>query len=226
MYQPQSGTLAEVKVTGIKTISKKEIFEQISWNPDVPDPSADWKKWESLLAQHPRIRSIKTSYKRGVLELFIEEREAFGILHIGDTLYEFDEEFQIFSRNDTRTVWTPVIAGDFRLSSDAFTEEGAGRGFRDNPPKVTGPLFESLWRQVVRLRREYPEIWARISEVQRRSDGDIYLYFHEPFRCIVNLGPVLSGIQMRKLYSALAYFEAETEKVRFLDLRGEDGFYY
>lgn len=182
---------------------------------DAKDPTQglapqEWKSWVRKLESHPRYSEVKIEKNRAVLNLYIVEEPVLGVAQIENDIYELGDGFRLLSKNELRSNWLPILTGDFRI--------------RDG--KMEGANFQSLWKQSLGFKLDYPDVWSRLSEIEARKDGDIFLYLHHPQRMKVNMGSFLSSRQGRKLYASLAYLEAENVKAEFLDLRGDDGFYY
>lgn len=217
--------LIEIQITGNHYVYKDEILNSIDWKPGIQYNRQLIHSWEKQLLQNPRIESVNWKFRYGRLELKIQEREPIGILHTHGDIYEFSSQFYILSKNDVRATWVPIISGDFPMPS-------IEKNFYSSNPSIPilevsqSPAFRSLWNQSQKIKEKYPLLWQRISEIQLKSDGDIYIYFHEPLRFLVNMGSFLSNRQLRKLQSSVAFFETQSIPVHYLDLRGEDGFYY
>lgn len=228
----QNSQILEVQIQGNHWIQRQEILNAIGWKPGVFYHSQTLLDWDKKLKENPRIQSLKWKYRYGKLEIIVQEREPVGLLHTQGDIYEFDENFFVLSKNDVRATWIPILSGDFPgilKSSYPMSENlsiDSKLGIERKLEVSQSPLFRSLWKQSVLVREKFPLIWQRISEIQLNQDGDIFLYFHEPTRFVANMGNFLSTKQLRKLYSSVAYFEKEAIRVHYLDLTGEDGFYY
>jgi hypothetical protein len=205
--------VAEVQITGRKYIEKQEIFHLLGLEMDTPIPEeklTSLKDWEKRLESHPRIVGAKIVRKQARLEISIQEREVDAIVHLDGRFYEIDSEYRVISVDDVRKVWVPILTGSFKLQNN----------------RMEGTNFYAIHEQAEKMFLEFPDIKNRISEIELRKDGDIFIYTHIPVRMTVNIGNFLSNKQARKLYSSLAYMEAESIRPQFLDLRGEDAFYY
>lgn len=217
----------QLEILGIEALGRAEVVSILglpqepvgvgSGTTGYPISLWDRDAWQSKLAIHPRIESVGIDRKGSLVRIHIRERSIRALVQIDGVLYELDEKSRILSRNDVRNAWLPVLTGSFKV----HVGQTQGQGDR-----VEGASFYALQKQVEQMFEDYPALRDRISEVEIRKDGDLYLYLHQPSRMVVNIGNFLSRQQARKLYASLAYMEADNQKPRFLDLRGEDAFYY
>jgi cell division protein FtsQ len=214
LYQfEKENSIAEIKISGLEITGREDIFAIVGWDSGLPLANLtenEWGRWKSILQSHPRYDSVKIRKNRAVLEIQVIEVPVLGVVQIENDIFELGEGFQLISKNDLRSRWFPILTGDFRIQND----------------KLEGANFYSLWRQASSFREDFPDLWSRLSEIEARKDGDIYMYMHHPHRLKVNMGSFISSKQGRKLYASLAFMEAENKRAEFLDLRGEDGFYY
>lgn len=209
--------IAGIKMKGLVHLNREEIISYLGYQSENQEGKetgshsfVDPKKWEEKLTKHPRIQNASVRWKRSELYLEITEKKPVGVIQIENNLYEIDESFSILSKNDVRLPWTPTLSGHFKKDGN----------------RLGGATFYSIWNQSQRLKKDFPELWKRISEIESRKDGDIFIYFHSPKGLSVNVGSFLSSKQARKLYSGIAFLEARSRNPVFLDLRGEDAFYY
>ncbi|MCC5816574.1 MAG: hypothetical protein JJT78_17615 [Leptospira sp.] len=209
----RENSIAEIKVYGIEITERADVFSIVGWDSGLPLANLTeevWSRWKTVLETHSRYESVKVRKNRAILEIHLKEVPVLGVVQIENDIYELGEGFQLISKNDLRSKWLPILTGDFRIQKD----------------KLEGANFFSLWKQASGFREDFPDLWSRLSEIESRKDGDIFMYMHHPHRLKVNMGSFISSKQGRKLYAALAFMEAENKKAEFLDLRGDDGFYY
>lgn len=205
--------IASIQIEGLQLLERDEVLSYLGLDPkNANEKSAgdSYKSWKQILLDHPRIEKANVQKRRAIVKIEITEKQGVGIIQSENDLYELDENFSIISKNDVRMTWSPVFSGDFKITGK----------------NVEGSVFYSIWKQSKRLKQDFPDLWKRISEVEVSRDGDIFIYMHYPNRLSVNMGSFISAKQARKLYSSIAFLESESRKAVFLDLRGEDAFYY
>jgi cell division protein FtsQ len=197
----------QVVITGHSKLQKEEIFKAMGMNRSSKIHELNMSVLEKQLLAHPRIKTATVIRRSGTQILVtVRERKTNFVVSANDALYEIDEEGRILSIDDVRDTTVCVLSGDFRPEQGFFK----------------GASFQDLVNSVTRSFRVYPDLRDRISEVHVRKTGGIVVYIHKPKRIRVLMGNVLDSTQIRKLYAALAYFEARDISAQMLDLRGDD----
>jgi len=170
-----------------------------------------WKEWEKKLLSHPRIKKARVNRDReGFLVITLQEKVAEFIVHVGDMVYEVDEDKTILSRNKVLAENLIILSGNFPITSDT----------------IQGTQFDDLTKVLRFALKSYPALNSRISEITLEQDGEFKIFLKSPSRSKVFLGNKLDLYQIRKLYAALAYIETENINVTNIDLRGEDAVYH
>ncbi len=170
-----------------------------------------WQDWEKKLTAHPRIKKARVNRDReGFLVITLQEKIAEFAVHIGDMIYEVDQDKEILSENNVLADSLIVISGNFPIVSN----------------HLQGTQIEDIIKELRYSLANYPALKTRISEISLEQDGDYMIYLKFPSRSKVYLGNKLDLYQIRKLYAALAYIETENIKVSTIDLRGEDAVYH
>ena len=161
------------------------------------------------------MRAARLSFERGgVLRLELDERVCVALVRneeaSGDgqqaRLFEVDRDLVILAENRVRCGDVPMIRGAFVRDPDSEDR------FRD-------PVLERLVAGLERLRREAPELAARISELHLRRAGGLTLYL-TPARVRVEMPAELDEVSLKRLYAAVAYLESGEHKSGVIDLRG------
>jgi cell division septal protein FtsQ len=204
--------IQKLEFHGLLVLKPKDLIEFLEIPPEkVNQEMLGWSEWEKKLLTHPRIKKARVNRDReGLLVITIQEKVAEFVVHIGDMIYEVDENKEILSQNQVLADNLIVISGNFPVTSNI----------------VQGTQFEDL-TSALRLALEgFPAIQTRVSEVTLEQDGDFLIYLKSPSRAKVYLGNKFDLYQIRKLYAALAFIEAEDIKVTTIDLRGEDAVYH
>ena len=197
---------------GLEVLKPADLMGFLEVDPEKIDPEmVGWKDWEKKLLTHPRIRKVRVSRDReGFLVITLQEKVAeFGV-HVGDMLYEIDENREIISQNQVLAENLIVLSGNFPVTGNV----------------VQGTQIEDITKEMRKTILSYPALRTRISEVSLEDDGDVVVYLKSPFRARVFIGDKLDFYSMRKLYASLAYLETENIKASTIDLRGEDAVYH
>ena len=204
-------SINKLVIKGHNKLSTREIVAVLGIQPGVSFEQFDLSVLEKNMLLHPRVRDVKISrqfYDR--LLISITERNASFAVQSGGHLYEIDEDLKIISTDDVRDSELCVLSGEFAIGSGHI----AGSRIRD---------LTSFVKQAFEM---YPALKDRISEFHLASDGEIYIFIYRPKRIKVLMGTTMDLTGIRKLYAALAFFEAEDKKSELLDLRGEDAVYH
>ncbi len=198
----------EIILSGNKYLSKEEMLQFIEVSEGKSIEKVNTQEWEVRLKQNSRIRSVSVNRRsRSKILIAVQERVPKYTVFSNGVLYELDEEWSIVSENDCRNKDILVLSGDFKPSGGSFKEDVVLRDFAKSVYKVLDI---------------YPELKTRVSEFSKSEDGSIYLYLDTPKHLKIAIGTSLGSVQIRKMYSALAYFETNKLTVNNLDLRGDD----
>ncbi len=181
---------------------------------------------EERLALHPAVKAARIEQVGGgVVRIRLAERACVAVIRQEQstedengggpadgrtTLYEVDAELVILAENRIRCKDAPLVRGAF-----ARDEEGLER--------FTDPALARVIAGLQDLRKHYPELADRISELHWRRTGRLTLYL-KPARVRVELpGSLDSAGVVQRLYAAVAYFERSGGASRsgVIDLRGE-----
>ncbi|MDX1957428.1 MAG: FtsQ-type POTRA domain-containing protein [Leptospiraceae bacterium] len=196
----------KIVLNGHRLISKQEIFFALGVNENSKIQDLKPEEMEKKLLKIPRIREVRVSLRaKNQLLISITEGRAVYLVRMNDSIYEIDKDDRVLSIDDVREENLITITGEFTL------KEG----------KLEGSKFKDLKKSIDLTFQMYPEFKPRISEFKIMNEGTILIYLHNP-RVKVILGNSFDKLQIRKLYSAIAYLENETVSLSILDLRGED----
>ncbi len=197
---------------GLIVLKPNDLIEFLQIPPEMVNQEIKgWNEWEKKLLVHPRIKKARVNRDReGLLVVTLQEKVAEFIVHIGDMIYEVDEDKTILSENNVLADNLVVLSGNFPVTSNI----------------VQGTQFADLTKELRNSLNSYPALKTRISEVQLEQDGDFMIFLKSPSHTKVFLGNKLDLYQIRKLYAALAYVESENIKISTIDLRGEDAVYH
>lgn len=202
--------VVRVEWEGLVALSPPEVLLYLGVDPKAPN-IGDWKDWEKRLANHPRIRKVRiTRDPDGFLIINLQEKVAEFVIHVGNSLYEVDEDLEIISRDRVLADHLIVISGQFTVGEQ----------------KLEGRQIFDITKEMRHALSLYPALKSRISELAVERDGNYTLYLKSPNLIKVYLGDKLELNVFRKLYASLAYMEAESVKVVSIDLRGEDAVYH
>jgi cell division protein FtsQ len=197
----------KIILNGHRNLQKEEILEMLGITEHTKLKELNIGALEKKLKMHPRVKDASISLRaKGQLLVTIHERKALYIVNSNDTLYEIDEDAYIISTGDIREKDLVVLSGEFPIHDGAFQ----GSRLKD---------FKNSLDTAFKL---YPELWNRVSEASLQVDGNIILYIQAPRNLKVFTGSHLDKMQVRKLYSSLAYFENQNVDAYVLDLRGDD----
>ncbi|NCS92529.1 MAG: hypothetical protein GW761_01865 [Leptospira sp.] len=205
-----SNERAIVQVDGLETMGYSEVLDILHAESSVELSQVDLNSWVSALEGNPRVEKVSLQKKTGLIQIHIEEKKVAWLVQTAGRLYELDSELKIISIDDVRSKWIPILSGVFKI----------------NDNEIQGSSFLTLLQQVNNLFTMFPELKERISEINLAKDGNIYVYLHFPSRMIIQMGVYLSNLQSKKLYSSVAYLENSNSKAEFMDLSGEDAFFY
>ncbi|MCG9876569.1 MAG: hypothetical protein MH321_17475 [Leptospiraceae bacterium] len=205
-----SSEQAIVEVHGLEGLRYSEVLDILNTESSVRLSQVDLRSWHNTLEKHPRISKVSIKKQSGILQIHIEEKKIEWLVQSSGKLYELDSNLKIISIDDVRSKWIPILSGVFKTNKD----------------EIQGSSFLALIQQVNNLFALFPELKERISEVHLSKDGNIYIYLHYPSRMVIEMGVYLSNLQSKKLYSSIAYLENSNSKAQFMDLSGEDAFFY
>jgi len=205
-----SSEQAIVEVHGLEGLRYSEVLDILNIESSVRLGQVDLSSWHNALEKHPRVSKVSIKKQAGILKIYIEEKKIEWLVQSSGKLYELDSNLKIISIDDVRSKWLPILSGVFKTNKD----------------EIQGSSFLALIQQVNNLFALFPELKERISEVHLSKDGNIYIYLHHPSRMVVEMGVYLSTLQSKKLYSSIAYLENSNSKAQFMDLSGEDAFFY
>jgi hypothetical protein len=198
-------------ITGHNQLTKEEIIEILDIKKGSNLQDYSFHQLSEKLKGHPRILDATiTRRSKELILLNIVERRTGYVAHTPTGFFELDEKFFVLAEGEVRDTNAVIISGAFSLDSN----NRMGTKFRDFA-KVIHSFLDP-----------YPELRERISEVHLSYSGEVFIYISDPVRLKVIMGSTINKKQIRKLYSALAYFENHKSSVNLLDLRGDDAVYY
>lgn len=202
--------VVRIEWEGLLALSPTLVLSYLGADSEIPT-IGDWKDWEKKLANHPRIRKVRiTRDPDGFLIINIQEKVAEFVIHVGNSLYEVDENLEILSRDRVLANHLIVISGQFTVGEQ----------------KLEGRQIFDITKEMRQALSYYPALKSRISELVVERDGNYTMYLKSPNSMKVYLGDRLELNVFRKLYASLAYMEAESVKAVSIDLRGEDAVYH
>jgi cell division protein FtsQ len=135
----------------------------------------------------------------------VTEAVCAAVIKTENKLYDVDTTLFILSAGEARCQKVPVVSGLFKID---------GRQFKD--AKLSG-----LFAQWPLLITEYSALYARISEIQLKSDGRLYIFTAHP-RFRIEMNGTLNREDLYRLHSTMSYLEKEGLKSGIIDLRGRD----
>lgn len=194
-------------------LSRNEAIGFSGLEPGLVYDEAELEAAAGRLALHPAVKLARIEQVAGgVVRIRLSERSCVAVVRneVGDgrtTLYEVDAELVILAENRVRCTGVPLVRG-------AFVRDEAGADRFDDP--VLARIIVGLET----LRRTYPELAARISELHWRRTGHLTLYL-TPARVRVEMSGLLDETAMKRLYAAVAYFESDDQRSGVIDLRGQ-----
>lgn len=204
-------SINKLVIKGHQKLTTREIVTILGIQPGVSFEQFHLGTLENNLRIHPRVKDARISQQfDNRLFISIVERNAAFVVNSGGHLYEIDNELNIISTDDVREPALLVISGEFSHSRERFTSSRMA-----DLVKFIGKMFA-----------DYPALKDRMAEINLSADGEIYIYTYRPAKLKVLMGNTLDMTQVRKLYAALSYFEAEGKDAGLLDLRGEDAVYH
>jgi cell division protein FtsQ len=208
----QPGPVRSIQVDGLRYLREEEAIQFAGLQIGRVYRDVDLEQAESRLALHPAVRSAQIKQVGAdALRVVVEERACVALVRNeegpdGTTLYEVDAELMILAENRVRCSGVPLVRGSF------VRDVERGDRFKD-------PILERLVRGLARLRSDYPELAARISELHLRRAGGLTLYL-TPARVRVEMSAELDDVSVKRLYAAVAYFERDGARNGVIDLRG------
>lgn len=204
--------IQKIVFEGLVILKVDDLVSFLGLDREHLDPEmTGWKGWEKKLSIHPRIKKARVSRDReGFLVVTLREKVAEFVVHIGDMLYEINEEREILSKNQVLAEDLIILSGNFPITSNM----------------VQGTQIEDLTKEMRNSLSGYPALRTRISEVTLEDDGDVMIYLKSPAHIKVFMGDKVDLYRMRKLYAALAFLESENINATTIDLRGEDAVYH
>ncbi len=202
-----------VQVDGTQTLTAEEVRRIAGLEIGRLYPDKELEQAEERLRLHPLVRDARVE-RRGSdgLRVIVEERECAAIIHGRvdgrEVLFAIGRDLTILAENRVRCGGVPVLRGTFHRDAERFDDPGLRR------------LLESLDR----MRRTYPELAARVSELRVLDGGSGLSLFLSPKRVRVELPPELDDETIRRLYAAVSYYEnAQVDSGGTIDLRGDRG---
>lgn len=198
-------------IKGHQKLSTREIITILGIQPGISFDRFNLAKLEENLRLHPRIKTAKISRQNDDrLMIAVTEKVASYLVKTGNHLYEINGDLNIISTDDVREADLCVLSGEFKATKG----------------QLSGGRIDDLTRFVDKMFQLYPALKDRIAEINLSPDGEIYIYTYRPEKLKILMGTTMDMTQIRKLYAALAYFEAENKQAALLDLRGEDAVYH
>ena len=163
----------------------------------------------SLLAAHPAILSASLRQEAKTLHIYLKERECIAIVEDkGEkTVYDVDTEGRIFSHTSSRCKKVPLLRGSF--------PRGGEGDF------LSGENAKRLLKVLVQIKRAYPELSARFSELRVNSEGGLSLFLLASYLRI-DFPFEADEMMIRRLYASVAYLTSQKIKHGWLDLRGPE----
>ncbi len=200
--------ISKLIINGHDKLKKEEIAKILEINDEFSIDKADIKDLEKKINSHPRIKSASISRRaKDQLLISIIEQKAKFILNTHSNLYELNEDLKPISTNDVREETLPILSGEFSLENR-------------NQKKL-----KDFASQTIEMFETYPKLKDRISEVHLNDEGEITVFTSSPKKIKIFVGTKLENLQVRKIYSSLAFFENRSVNLKLLDLRGEDAVY-
>jgi cell division protein FtsQ len=205
--EEDSRVVAEIKVEGNSYFADGEILEMSGLSVNRPISRSELEQLKERLLLQPGM--VDFSYQRdgARLTLFVVERQCAAIIRTGmreQFLFEVDYDLFIISENRVRCKNIPLVSGQFERDLDRF------RDMR---------LFQVL-QGFAELKKNYPEIASRISEIRPGGAGELSIFTTNGSR--MELAGPLDGRNIKRLYAAFSFMEQEKRGRGIFDLRGTD----
>lgn len=167
----------------------------------------------SLLQKHPAILFASLKQKANILYIHLKERECVAIVEnkANKTVYDIDAEGRIFSLGEegeggaSRCKQVPLLRGN-------FSERGNS---------LEGENIKRLLHALSRIKKAYPRLSARFSEIRVNSDASL-TFFVLPAYLRIDMPFALDSMMIRRLYASVAYLSSQKVRHAWLDLRGPE----
>ncbi len=218
LWAGDSSPAANIEVRGNRYLASEEVILLSGLESGMRQGGKVLRKARRALLKHPVIRDAEIARAGSGLVITVFERACVALVRedAEGRLREVDREARILSRDEIRCSGVPIISGRFKRTDDCS-------GARDGC--FQSKRLRGLIDGYLRLKKMYPTLAARISELRFRHDGALDIHMTGTRVRMVTSGR-LAGSDINRIYAALAYLEGEKRYRGVMDLRERDGLFF
>jgi len=201
--------IRELKVESTGEISREEVLLRSQLKEGDAVRPGDIERARRKLEKLARVKEARFRWEEsGALRVSIRERRCAALVRPlpGGRIFEVDESLRVLARDVPSCSDLPLFSGPFQRRDDTFGDS-----------RLRSLL--GLWAE---LKRSYPILEKRISEVRLKRGGGMILYLAGA-RLRVEASEPFRFRDAHRLYASLAYLESQGAfSGGKLDLRGTD----
>ena len=208
VHKIKVGKLSYLSNDELLALSKLEVGKRYSLH--------DLRQLSSLLEAHPIILEASVRQKKDTIYMNLKERECLALVEDKgkSIVHDIDVSGNILSHDETRCKNVPLLLGVFNKE---VIKQSKGAGLA----KFAGEQMQRLLANLLLIRKNYPDMYARISEVRIDVASNLTIFLlHSRMR--IELPSDLNIQIVRKLYATVAWLLSEKTKDAWIDLRGPE----
>lgn len=166
-FGPHSPVIGTIIVEGTEKVAPKEIARKLSDLKGRPFSGFSTKKAAEAVLQDPRIEKVAVRFAfPNKLVVRVKEKK-FDYLLVSNELFGLSEKMEIFPLDDS------VKTGDRLVISGC----GSFSGWYYRPMRT--PAFGRVANFLASVRRQYPELLERASQLDFEDPGNVKAYWQE-----------------------------------------------
>ena len=207
----QTFTFEKIKVEGHQILSANEVLLLSGLASSSVVSTTQLREAAGNIKEHPAIVDLEFAHSDDELIIRIQERQCFAIVrsHAGVQMYDVDYDLHVISSDGgLRCGGSPVITTALSPDNGVFVS----------------PALLALAGAWLQLKKDYPELASRISEVRLEPGGE--MIFYVTGNRIKIILPAISGENFwQRINASLAYLDSSKITTGVLDLKGRDGLF-